>query len=90
VGAGTVIGAPAAVVGAGVVGWKIGTYTNENTAISDVAAAGGSAVERLTGSTTLGAVGAAATAVVTAPVFVPIAIGKGIGRGASWLWNKIF
>ena len=88
--AGTVIGAPAAVVGAGVAGWKLGEYTNENTAISDVAMAGGSVVERLTGSTTLGAVGAAATAVATAPVFVPIAVGKGIGRGAAWVWNKIF
>jgi hypothetical protein len=90
VSAGTVIGAPAAVAGAGIAGWKLGEYTNENTAISDVAMVGGSAVERLTGSTTLGAVGAAATAVATAPVFVPIAVGKGIGRGAAWAWNKIF
>ncbi|WP_460821619.1 SpvB/TcaC N-terminal domain-containing protein [Nocardioides ungokensis] len=90
VGAGTVIAAPAAVVGAGVAGWKLGEYTNENTAISDVAMAGGSLVERVTGSSTLGAVGAAGTAIVTAPVFVPIAVGKGIGRGAKWVWNKIF
>lgn len=87
---GTVIAAPAAVIGAGAAGWKIGEYTNENTAISDVAAAGGSAVERFTGSSTWGAIGAAGTAVVTAPVFVPIALGKGIGRGAAWLWNKAF
>lgn len=90
VAAGTAIGAPAAVAGAGYAGWKLGEYTNENTAIGDVAAAGGSLVERATGSTTLGAVGAATTAVVTAPVFVPIAVGKGIGRGAVWVWNKIF
>ena len=88
--AGTIIGAPAAVAGSGLVGWSIGQYTNKNTAISDVAMAGGSAVERLTGSTKLGAVGAAATAVVTAPVFVPIAVGKGIGRGARWAWKKVF
>ena len=90
VGAGTVIGAPAAVVGAGVAGWKLGQYTNENTAISDVAMAGGSAVEAVTGSRTWGAIGAAGTAIVTAPVFVPMAVGIGIGRGAVWLWNKIF
>ena len=88
--AGTVIGAPAAVFGAAVAGWQLGEFTNQNTAISDVAAAGGSAVERLTGSTTLGAVGAAGTAILAAPVFVPIAVAKGVGRGASWLWNKVF
>jgi hypothetical protein len=41
-------------------------------------------------SRTLGAIGAAETAIVTTPVFVSIAVGKGIGRGAVWLWNKIF
>jgi RHS repeat-associated protein len=98
VGAGTMIAAPAAVVGAGVAGWKLGQYTNENTAISDVAMAGGSAVESVSAvvlghgaiSRTLGAIGAADAAIVTAPVFVPIAVGKGIGRGAVWLWNKVF
>jgi RHS repeat-associated protein len=88
--AGTVIGAPAAVAGAGIAGWKLGEYTNEVTPISDVAAAGGSAVEAVTGSRIAGATGAALTAIVTAPVFVPMAVGKGIGRGAVWLWNKIF
>ena len=72
------------------IGWKVGEYTNEVTPISDVAAAGGSAVEAVTGSRIAGAFGAAGTAIVTAPVFVPMAIGKGIGRGAVWVWNKIF
>ena len=85
--AGAIIGAPAAVAGAGAGGWMLGTYTYENTAISDVADFGGSAVEGLTGSRRWGAVGAAATAVVTAPVFVPIAAAKATGRAESSAYN---
>ena len=90
VSAGMVIAAPAALAGASFAGWKLGDHTYENTSISDVAMFGGSVVEAVTGSRTLGAIGAAGTAIVTAPVFVPIAIGKGIGRGAVWIWNKVF
>lgn len=88
--AGVIIGAPAAVIGSGVLGWEAGMYINENTGISDTAMAGGTWVEKQTGSVTLGAVGAAGTAIVTAPYYAAEATVGALGDLGGWIGGGVY
>ncbi|OFX84020.1 MAG: hypothetical protein A2W99_03275 [Bacteroidetes bacterium GWF2_33_16] len=77
VGAGTVIGAPAAVVGAGMAGWEFGTFINENSGIGDTAQSSGEwAQNNLWDNVYFGAGVAAGTAIVTSPFYAGEAIGN--------------
>jgi len=91
-GVGVVAGlAPVAVVGGGLaIGWSVGTYTNENTGISDTAMAGGSWVEGVTGSRTLGAFGAASTAIATSPYYVGEAAVGALGDVGGWIGGGVY
>jgi hypothetical protein len=88
--AGVVIGAPAAVVGAGFLGWQVGTYINENTGISDTAMSVGEWAEGWSGSTFVGATFAAGSAIVTAPVYAADAAVGALGDLGGWLGGKVY
>lgn len=88
--AGVIIGAPAAVIGAGFLGWQAGTYINENTGISDTAVAGGTWVEKQTGSVFLGATAAAGTAIITAPYYAGEAAVGALGDLGGWIGGGIY
>jgi HNH/Endo VII superfamily nuclease toxin with a HHH motif/Domain of unknown function (DUF4157) len=75
-------------------GNAIGNAINDNSHIGAASQSAGEAIQSLTGSETLGATAAAATAVLTAPVFAAEALGRGavnvgsaIGSGVSSAWD---
>ncbi|HLR30852.1 MAG TPA: hypothetical protein VK074_00070, partial [Fodinibius sp.] len=88
--AGRFLGAPGAVIGSGMMGWQAGTYINENTGIQDTAMAGGSWVERQTGSMYLGAAGAAGTAIITSPYYAGKAAVGALGDLGGWIGGGIY
>jgi RHS repeat-associated protein len=90
VAAGTIIGAPAAVIGAGLAGVAIGTYINNHTGISNTAASVGSWAEGWSGNMYVGATFAAGTAIVTAPYY---AVDAGVGALedlGSWIGGGVY
>lgn len=91
-GVGVIAGSgPVAVAGAGfAIGWSIGTYTNENTGISDTAMFVGGWAEGWSDSTYVGATFAAGSAIVTSPYYVGAAAVGALGDLGGWIGGGIY
>lgn len=75
-----VLGAPAAVVSSGVMGWQIGTHLRDNYVDQERAMAAGEWVEDKTGSRVVGALAAAYIAAWDAEIHLPKAAIDWAGR----------